>query len=118
MNCDSAINFLKNHSFFHDSIIDSILIKNSAYIDKKRSIVFGKNNWNDVEMLLSSQKGYKIKIVLKKVYKMQISEFYEVIIFKAEIKSQDGKILFSPTGGFVDRHIWFEAEEIFFEELK
>ena len=117
MQYEKAINFLKEHSYFHDSIVDKYIITNSTFIDKKNSIVFKKNGWNDVEILLSSQKGYKVKIRLIKARRMAIHELHELIIFKVKLDKKNDKIQFSLTGGFGENHTWFEAENIEIEEI-
>ncbi len=112
MSYSNSLKFLQEHSYLHDSIIDKIEMTNSTFVDDNGSIVFKKRGWNDIQIYLTSQNNYKIKITLVEVKRLNIHEFHEIIIFECKLEKKGNKILFSPTGDFGNNHIWFEAKDI------
>jgi hypothetical protein len=118
MSFDDAKKFLENHDYLHDSIVDKCIIKNSTYVDNSGNIVFRKRNFNEVKLTISSQKGYRIEIIIRGVNELRVHESHELIIFRVCLKRKGDRILFSLTGDFSEGHTWFEAETMEFKQLE
>ena len=117
MTCDEALAFLTDHNDLHDSIVDHLSLLSSTRMTEDYSLAMKREGWNAVEIILSSQQGYRVRVKMDRVRRMTVHETYEDIVFAVRIKEHGDQVHFSLTGAFGVEHTWFEADEIEFEEL-
>lgn len=117
MTYDEALAFLQAHNGLHDSIVNRLSLSSSTQMNKGCDLVFERKGWNDVEIVMSCQKGYRVRVKLEKVRKMLIHETYNDIVSLIGFEKAETGIRFSLTKGFGPVHTWFEADSIELEEL-
>lgn len=117
--------FLREYSYFTDSIVSEIIITNSDYIRKKNGHIVVTQKGSKVEILLNQQPARKndtvmpiVKIILHNVTGSHLLEISNFIIFEVAIKQEKNNLFFSLTGEFNEGDIYFKAKKIEFIEIE